>query len=75
MRPGPRPRPEREGLLGLPLHVLVGDYPEVLRVLRDRGVDASAHGSLTLAELEASREDGGALVSDLLDATHWRPLR
>ena len=75
MRPGPRPRPERDGLLGRPLHAFVGDYPEVLRVLRDRGVDARAHGSLTLAELEAAREDGGALLSDLLDATHWRPLR
>jgi hypothetical protein len=51
----------------------VRDYPEVLRVLRDRGVDPRAYGGHTLARLEAAREDGAALLVTLLDATEWRP--
>ena len=60
-------------MLALPVHVLVRDYPEVLRVLHDRGVDPRTHGAHTLAQLEAAREDGAALLAALLDATDWRP--
>ena len=75
MRSQPRARPERDTLLALPLHVVVRDYPEVLAVLRARGVEPSATGGRSLARLLAEREDGDALLSAVLTALEWRPAR
>ena len=74
MRPGPRARPERDGLLALPLHVVVRDHPETLAVLRARGVELRAAGGRALGRLLAEREDGDSLLAAVLDAVEWRPL-
>jgi hypothetical protein len=66
-------RPARDALLPLPLHVVAREYPEVLAVLRDRGVEPSAAGGRSLARLLAEREDGEAILSALLTAVEWRP--
>jgi hypothetical protein len=68
-------RPARDALLALPLHVVVRDYPELLAVLRERGVDPGGAGGRSLARILAAREDGEALLSALLTAVEWRPRR
>jgi hypothetical protein len=75
VRARPRARHERDTLLSLPLHVVVRDYPEVLAVLRARGVEPGAAGGRSVARLLAEREDGDALLSAVLTALEWRPAR
>ena len=72
MRSRPRARPERDILLALPLHVVVRDYPEVLAVLRARGVEPSAAGGRSFARLLAEREDGDTILGAVLAALEWR---
>lgn len=71
----PLPPPEVEALERLPLHVLIRDWPELLEVLREGGVDPAADGGVSMSE----RGEGAPrpAVEALLRATAWRevPLR
>lgn len=62
--------PSREALVGLPVHVVVRDFPETLGVFRAGGVDVAERGGDPVAE--AAGEDVEALLDALTAAVAWR---
>jgi hypothetical protein len=56
-------------LARLPLHVAVREWPELLAVLRGRGLDAAALGGTLVADVCAA---AGAELDELRLATAWR---
>lgn len=69
----PLPPPEPGALEGLPLHVLVRDWPELLVVLRQGGVDLLAEGGVSLSERD--RDAPRPPTRALQEATAWRHPR
>ena len=65
-------RPSLPGsrLQELATHVVVGDYPEVLAVLRRRGVDLDHVGARRLSDF-ADRD----LLAEIERAIAWRPAQ
>lgn len=63
------PRPATE-LAGLPLHVVVRDFPETLGVLRRFDVDVPRRGGARL--FEAVDGDAGALLDAVEEVIAWR---
>ncbi|MFC1660091.1 hypothetical protein ACFL3S_01320 [Gemmatimonadota bacterium] len=58
-----------EGLLALPVHVLVREYPELLPVLLDHGISVEESGGTVLRDV-VPVEDG--LERECLQALAWR---
>lgn len=67
MRPEIVPAPgDRSSLAGAPVHVLVRDFPEVLPVLWQRGVNVAGMGARPLVEA------GEEVVEAVARAVAWR---
>lgn len=69
MKPVVVPAPASDPLRELPLHVLVRDFPEVLPVLQEAGVDPGPRGCVSLDSLSSERPD---LAGRVEEAIAWR---
>lgn len=63
--------PREEELRALPAYELVRDYPELLPLLREMGVDPGEEGSRTLPEVIPG---SGPWVPEFLARLAWRKL-
>ena len=63
-----RPSIPRRRFEELPAHVVVGDYPEALAVLRRRGIDLDDVGAQRLSDFAQT-----ALLEEIEEAIAWRP--
>lgn len=63
-----RPPPDRDALSDLPVHVAVRDYPEVLAILEEAGIDAAAQGARPLGALSGPAD----LVDRVAEGIEWR---
>ena len=59
-----------EELSGLPVHVLIRDYPELIPILRSRGLSLVESGGLTLDEALGPDREG--LEEEISQALGWR---
>lgn len=69
MRASFRPAPERGELSETELHVLVRDFPELLALFRDQGLDLAEEGHRALASASPSPEE---LLDRVEAALAWR---
>ena len=62
--------PDPDTLRTRPLHLLVRDWPELLAVLREQGVDVAREGSRSLEELGRAADE--ELLAAMTAAASWR---